>query len=97
MKKIIALLTVLSFMTMTVFAESFTFASEAEPFMGSRAAVSVADPLFADIAALQLANSEAEAIEGEGVLVVVAVAIVAVAVYAGLRGYSINFFNSGRR
>jgi lactobin A/cerein 7B family class IIb bacteriocin len=100
MKKIVALVLVLSLMAAMVFAEPVVLASEIIQTTDLISEADSMEPLFADVEAPQLAAVEAEQVEGGFwpvvVAVVVAAAVVGAAAYAGYKGYSINFFSAGR-
>jgi hypothetical protein len=66
MKKIHALVLVLSLMAAMVFAEPVALASKTTQIAGSSMEQSLLSPLFADIDATQLTASEADAVEGDG-------------------------------
>jgi hypothetical protein len=66
MKKIIALVTVLSLMATMVFAEPIVLTSGIIQTADSITKEDIISPLFADVEASQLSHFEAEKAEGEG-------------------------------
>jgi hypothetical protein len=89
MNKIIALVTVLSLMAITAFAQPASFASEIIQTADSISVVDTIDPLFADIEASQLSHFEAEKAEGEGLAGAIVGAVVGGAIGAAA-GYVIQ-------
>jgi hypothetical protein len=68
MKKILALVLALSLMATMVIAEPVVLAAEMIQTTDLFVEADLSDPLFADIAAPQLAAVEAEQVEGDGVI-----------------------------